>query len=358
MSLEGLFPNTFYHFKVFCRDTAKNSSETGDYQFSTLAPPDTEPPANVSNFEVISGDGQVELKWKNPSDSDFKGARILRSEKFFPLDPWNGALVYEGDGESVFDTGLTNNVRYYYTAFTYDRAGNFSSGAIVSAIPRKPGFPKEGGPIEILPPEIPEAPTVPPELKDALDKLTLKDFEFWQFEKKIAPIGDLVAAKPKSPLTVLLEYDKLPEVLKTIAVTLLQDDGKSFSFLLRVNKDKTAFIATLIPPDPRKYEMKIQVLDYKNQRLKKIDGELEIEKLPEAISKPFWVRHKLYIWGISLLGLLSLILFMIFSRILRRRRGRESERNQENSPNYNISESRGGKLEMPRQVRNDEKIEN
>ena len=308
--LTNLAPNTTYNFKVSCQDTSKNEAETIGQRFTTLTPADITAPANVSDFEAEPGNEQVKLKWENPPDEDFKGVRILRSDRFFPIDPWDGALIYDGRAEEFVDTGLENKKRYYYTAFAYDKAGNFSSGAVVSAIPRaKP--PEEGEPIEIFPPEIPEAPEIPPELKDILDGLTLNDFEFWQENKQLPVINGKVAAKPESPLTVLIKYEKLPEVLKTMLMTLMRADGKAFSFLLKINKDKSAYAATIFPPDPEKYPMAIHVLDYKKQRVKKLEGELEIEKMPvQTISEPFWIRYKLYIiWGISLIGLLLLILF-------------------------------------------------
>lgn len=327
VELANLLSNTIYYFKISCQDTSKNEAETIGQKFSTLALPDTTAPVNVSDFEAEPGNEQIKLKWENPRDEDFKGVRILRSDRFFPIDPWDGALIYDGRAEEFVDTGLENKKRYYYTAFAYDKAGNFSSGAVVSAIPRaKP--PEEGEPIEIFPPEIPEAPEIPPELKDILDRLSLEDFEFWQENRQLPMIKGKVAAKPESPLTVLIKYEKLPEVLKTMMMTLLRADGKAFSFLLKINKDKSAYMATILPPDPEKYPMTIQVLDYKKQRVKKLEGELEIEKLPaQATSEPFWIRFKLYIiWGISLLGLLLIILFYVYKKIQEQRERKTLEK--------------------------------
>ena len=54
---------------------------------------------------------------------------------FYPKNPREGALVYVGDGTFFEDVNLINEITYYYTAFSYDKTGNYSSGAIVSAIP-------------------------------------------------------------------------------------------------------------------------------------------------------------------------------------------------------------------------------
>ena len=321
--LTGLLSATTYHFKISCRDTNRNEAEIKDQQFTTLAPPDITPPANVSNFEAIPGDSQITLKWKNPPDPDFKGVKIMRSEKFYPQDSWTGYLVYDGKGTSFTDTGLTNGIRYYYTAFAYDFAGNYSSGAIASAVPFKIKPPP-------LPEEItteeeclkagyywyddachsePKLPPPPPEV----EKLTLKDFDFWQEDKKI-PLEEEIKIKTKTekPLTISIDYEKVPEVLKTIMVTLEKDE-KFFSFLLRINKEKTAYLAQIVPPEePGIYPLTLTVLDYKNQTLKRILGQLEVFEIKPTIAPiPWYKKYQLYIY--ILLGILILagIIYLI-----------------------------------------------
>lgn len=333
-----LSPETTYHFKIVCKDTSKNESETKDQRFTTLAPPDITPPANISNFEAIPGDSQITLTWQNPPDLDFKGVRIVRSEKFYPENPWEGELVYDGKGTSFLDTGLTNGVRYYYTAFSYDFAGNFSSGAIVSAVPRlKPPPPPE----EIftekecleagyywyddachLEPKIFPAP---PEI----EKLTIEDFDFIQEKAKI-PLIEREKIKPavEKPLTVSLEYGKVPEVLKTIMVTL-ERDKKFFSFLLRINKEKTAYQATImVPEESGIYPMTLTILDYKNQTLKKIHGFLEVFRIP-APPVPWYKRIKIILYiiyvSVGLLILAAIAYYLIKKR--KKQKPKETSRN-------------------------------
>jgi len=250
---------------------------------------DTTQSTNVFNFEAIAGDSQITLSWQNPPDPDFKAVKIMRSEKFYPSDPSDGISVYDGKGTSFLDKGLKNGVRYYYTAFTYDKIGNYSSGAITSAVPQKP-LPPEEIPPEILPPpeEIPPVIPPPPEI----EKLTLKDFDFWQEDKKI-PLeeGIKIKTETEKPLTISIPYESVPEVLKTIMVTL-EKEGKFFSFLLRVNKEKTAYLSTLVPPEEAKvYPLTFTILDYKNQTLKKISGQLEVKKTEaRPLSVPWYMK--------------------------------------------------------------------
>ena len=288
---------------------------------------DTTPPTNVSNFEAISGDSQITLKWQNPPDSDFKAVKIMRSTKFYSSDPLSGVLVYDGRGTSLADTGLTNGVRYYYTAFAYDYAGNYSSGAIVSATPFKIKPPSPPPPEEITTEEEcvevgyhwyddtcrpePKIPPPPPEI----EKLTLEDFDFWQEDKKVPLIEEFkIKAEVEKPLTISIDYEKVPEVLKTIMVTL-EKEGKTFSFLLRVDKEKIAYQATMMPPEESGvYPLTIIILDYKNQTLKKISGQLEVEK-PEIVTPkvpiPWYKNPKIWLYILGGLIILAGVGYLI-----------------------------------------------
>jgi chitodextrinase len=338
--LTGLVPDTLYHFQIEARDARGNTGRTQDRTFRTLSLPDITPPANVSNFEAISGDTQITLQWKNPPDKDFKAVKIQRSTFFYPQDPFDGETIYNGPGESFLDTGLQNGVRYYYTAFAYDQFGNYSSGAVASAIP---------GAV-VPPPEVfPPTELLPPELK----KLTLGDFEFWQEGRKL-PVeeGRLVKAKIGEPLTVSINYENVPEVLKTIMITLVKPDQlseksrengerkfsatwvgealaqtKTFSFLLRINQQKTRYEATLMPPEEAlSYPMFINVMDFKHQALKRLGGELQTVAPPPPPPTPWYkqARNWRYLFYVTALALL---LFLFFQR--RRKRNKISRANSQ-----------------------------
>lgn len=306
--LINLLSKTTYYFKISCRDAAKNESETTGQKLTTLTPPDITPPANVSNFEAIAGDGQVELKWKNPPDLDFKAVKIMRSTDFYPSDPLAGTLIYNGNGKSFLDTGLTNRVRYYYTAFAYDKTGNYSSGAIVSGVPHEPG---------VIPPSE-EMPTSTIPITPEIEKLNFNDFDFFQGGEKIIPTEGKFDIKSGMPLTASIAYEKVPEVLKTIMATLSSGE-KVFSFLLRINKEKTRYEAIIASPDPGVYPLTLNILDYKNQALKKITGQLIIEESKTAPAPIPWYK-KSKNWFCLLLGLIILALIIY---LLRRKRKKD-----------------------------------
>ena len=115
---------------------------TGNYvyanvtSFSQIAPfgnpPDATPPGNVTGFTATAGDGQVSLSWTNPGDADFVGTKVIRKQGSYPTNVNDGTEVCNrtkapGSTDSYTDTGLTNGIAYYYTAFAYDGVPNYSS---------------------------------------------------------------------------------------------------------------------------------------------------------------------------------------------------------------------------------------
>jgi hypothetical protein len=121
----------FFAFILDCANLADNS---GAYTLS-IELADLEPPANVMNLDVQTGDGTANLSWLNPSDSDFCGVRICRKTDSYPSDPNDGTIVFEGTASSFEDTGLTNGETYFYGAFAYDEVPNFSTGSFIKATP-------------------------------------------------------------------------------------------------------------------------------------------------------------------------------------------------------------------------------
>lgn len=309
--IPNLEPETNYYFKIELRDEARNQNKIENQKFTTLVMPDLIPPANVSNFEISVVDSAgLKLDWQNPIDSDFSGVRIVKSTKFFPTDINDGETIFEGRGETLLDKNILRGTRYYYTIFAYDTTGNYSSGAVVSGVIAIPGI--------TPPPEIPpELPTelVPPEI----EKITIEDFNFFQKGKRLAIVEEKIQVVPDEPMEIKLDYQKVPEVLKTILVTLVEPgDGKrTFSFLLKVNKEKTDYEAVLAPLKKSGiYGVIVSVLDFKNQTLKKIRTTLLVSGLEAAVTEavPFWKKFPLSYIYIIVAALILLLLAIVLIR--------------------------------------------
>lgn len=290
---------------------------------------DSTPPLNVSNLEAEAKDREIRLKWENPPDKDFSEVMIMRSTTFYPTHIYEGILVYKGADAFFLDKGVENGIRYYYTVFSYDKIGNRSSGAVVSGLPRVsliPGIPPE------FPPEIPSGipsewpPEIPPEkLPPGIRELNLEDFDFIQEGKKL-PIFDkkTVRIEPEKPLTISIDYEKLPEVLKTIMVAL-KKDGKTFSFLLKIDGEKKKYLAVILPPEPRIYPFDIFVVNYKNQTLKKIPGEMIIRKIGILGPEMGWDKIQKFEVKFPILWLIILLVFLTY--IIRKERKKRKEEN-------------------------------
>jgi len=296
INLQDLEPSTKYYFEFEVVDNIGRKIKVSNQSFKTDYLPTNDLLLNVSNFKALSDQEKINLSWKNPA-IDFKDIRIIRSAKSFPRDPYDGELVYLGKGENYTDTDLKPSTDYYYTAFVEDYDGRFSSGSIARGRLLLPGEEQPelfAGVIELPPSQV----------NGMINKLTLRDFQFIQ-DGEIVPVinGNTILLKGDRVFKVLINYEKLPEILKTLAVTLKDpnDSEKVFNFLLRVNQDKTAYEASVAPLGREGlFGLSISILDHKNRGLKNLSG-LVKSSLPFGVST----------WNFDLLSTLFLILLIL-----------------------------------------------
>lgn len=159
LALDNLAPQTTYFFKITSADRFGNRLETTIFSMTTAR--DETPPANVRAFAALAGDRLVTLSWRNPPDADFTGVRIRRSAAGYPKAPRDGEPVYDGREERFTDDNVLNDTTYYYTAFSYDANGNFSSGTLAHATPSRLPAPRPGTPP--APTFLPSAPAPSPQ---------------------------------------------------------------------------------------------------------------------------------------------------------------------------------------------------
>lgn len=315
--IDSLTPSTRYYFKIELIDGYGRYLSIGGQEFTTLSLPDVIPPANVTNFTATPSEKDITLTWNNPV-ADFQTVRIVKSDKFYPNDPLNGEIVYEGRAERFVDTEVMIDKRYYYTAFSRDRIGNYSSGAVTDAVLVRPGeMPKSpklfAGILELSKELVPSL----------LRNLSILDIGFFQDGMQLPVHDKQVEIRGDRNLTVSIKYEKVPEILKTIVVTMFDptDKNKTFSFLLRVNADKTAYEAHISALGrPGKYEFSFAILDHKHQGLALLAGTI-ISQIPEIVlngkSNTFGVQGISYLdifWSILALTLIVLGLFLTLKK--------------------------------------------
>lgn len=129
-TLTELEPGTTYFYEVIGYTPIGTATVLEKGTFQTLDLSDFLPPANVVRFSGYADTNDVRLSWQNPVD--ISSVRIVRSHLGFPSHPQDGVIIYQGAGESFIDKDiLDEHSPVYYTAFTYDAAGNVSSGSLV-----------------------------------------------------------------------------------------------------------------------------------------------------------------------------------------------------------------------------------
>lgn len=264
---------------------------------------------NVSGFSATYDENtkKVRLIWNNPNFRFFSGVRIVKSATSVPTDPNDGEIIYDGSGRSVLDGDVTPDSRYYYAAFAYNSKGDYSSGVITDIkIPKieepvvEPPItpPDDGGgdnggvgdsrghggisggfvpfptssPFASLP-VVDEKATSPVNL----DNVGFTFTQTGEF-KKYLYAGGSISVKGNKNITIFIPYENLPQVLKTVGVTIYYPDDNrlSLSFILRINGNKTAYEATIGPLPEGRYPVAIYFIDYQNQALKMVRGTMAV----------------------------------------------------------------------------------
>ncbi len=289
--LDGLMPSTLYHFFVASSDASGNMTSNPDGTFMTTA--DLTPPSNVFNFFAIPGDTVITLNWINPPDIDFAGVRIVRQEGSFPTNPFAGTLVFIGVGNTVLDTGLTNNTTYFYGAFAYDTHGNFASGALASAMPT--GLPVT--PPTTTPPIPPPPTTTPPVQPPATTTLPIAPLPV--LPPTILPPGviPIPSPPPGQPGAISVQYYGAggtvllsPDISgnigvlagsQIIATVSISGVGQSISqmiltiggstYILQPNESGTAFTGSFIAPYIGSYQAVVTALFDNNTAVQAIN---------------------------------------------------------------------------------------
>ncbi|MCK4670075.1 MAG: NHL repeat-containing protein [Nanoarchaeota archaeon] len=99
---------------------------------ASATPYDYNSPGMVNYISATSTAAGIELSWTNPTAPDFDGVIIRRGTVSYPTSHTNDAFVYQGSGQSYTDSGLPENVPYFYSIFSFDDIPNYSSRATIS----------------------------------------------------------------------------------------------------------------------------------------------------------------------------------------------------------------------------------
>jgi len=240
--ISGLEPGSIYYYELIGYDVNgfKVSLKTGQFRTDSR---ESLIPLNVTGLraEVLNND--VRLSWNYPGGADDLRVRILRNYLGFPNDTYDGAVVYEGKASTFFDSGaLATYERQFYTVFLINADGSIASGAVISV--RR----NLAGETEFTP--VPTAPDLPEiELPDY--DFDIKNIVITQADRNFTFKSDIVTLSSSQPFLVKIPYGALPRHLKSIVLTIINptDHSQSYAFLLRINKERTAYEANIAPLD-------------------------------------------------------------------------------------------------------------
>jgi peptidase C39-like protein/glucodextranase-like protein len=129
--------------------TATDAVDNTSSQMITInrAEPDTTPPSNPSNCSTTPLPEAIKLSWQNPTNPDFTGVVILRSDNPVSVTLTSGStytvgsivgnaiVVYVGSSESFIDSGLTPFADYYFSIHSFDDFLNYSGGVALFGVP-------------------------------------------------------------------------------------------------------------------------------------------------------------------------------------------------------------------------------
>lgn len=129
-----LFSACAYNQRVEAPDA--QSAPSTPYVPPSPPAPDTTPPGNVRSLLVTPGNTSLQISWEAPTDSDYKGTRIYRSDSSAAVQNASiRTLVCENCSAPLTQNGLTNATNYYYLLIAHDQAGNAAGGVITSGAP-------------------------------------------------------------------------------------------------------------------------------------------------------------------------------------------------------------------------------
>ncbi len=134
----GLTDGTEYCYSIFAYDEVPNFS--APFQVKGT-PYDTLPPAKVYglNVTIVPEGNSLKISWNEPSDTDYKGVKILRGDGYCPQVVTDTVAISVGDflkGTAYFeDSGLKDDTKYCYSFFTYDEVPNYSDPATITGTP-------------------------------------------------------------------------------------------------------------------------------------------------------------------------------------------------------------------------------
>ncbi len=242
--LSDLEPGTTYEYEIVGYSPfglpfvlKRSTFTTNQYEI------DKSPP-NVLRFNAIESGGSAILTWQLPLVEDIAKVRVVRSHFGFPEHPANGAVVYEGLATRSIDADILNNYSpVYYTAFVYDIYGNISSGAVARVYASSGNIDTKDNGIVTEPTIEINQERVTPDMKMP----ELSDIYINQNKNQFTMLEAPLELDSDQSFSVQVPSEFVSNNLKSIIVTVVDptNNKENYSFLLRINKDRSDYEAVI-----------------------------------------------------------------------------------------------------------------
>jgi hypothetical protein len=296
-TIRDLEPGTTYEYELIGYTPQGFSTVLERGKFTTLSKGANSIPSNVNQFQAIANGSDVDLSWQLPKQTSYQYIRVVRSYLGFPTSPNDGEIVYQGRGQYYTDSDILKQYSpVYYTAFVVDDLGNVSSGAIAkvyagSTVPTKPSPGSVPGSVATGTSQIPDGFTPGVGLSKDTHMPDMSEIVLIQNGVKVTFADQDIKLDAYLPFTLSIPKSAVTDNLKSIIVTLTDpsDSRMTSSFLLRINKDKTAYEAVIAPLEREGISrLIVDIYDYQAKVVGTYQKTITFTGVYHTVSVPFF----------------------------------------------------------------------
>jgi len=307
IEITNLKDGTLYYFKIESENLLGVKNIIQEQTFKTLLLPDTVPPGNPSNVKAESNDSGVTIFWKNPLDLDFDYIRVMKSTDRYHANPFVGTLVYEGRGSYFTDSKVKEKTKYFYSLFSRDNSGNYSSGSLVGII-HKPSKIENEKPEDIIEVEEIEVPQNITDIFKVVQDSISQDFI----------LGSILNLNGDIPIIFKTNYSS-KDKNDDIWVEIRNADREVINqYFFNGKKDSDGFVSVTMPVFDKDGYYSVVIYGYNNDTVKILNqGAFQITKVP--VDSKVESYNNLYIFiiiGFIILIPLSWILYLVLRRLI------------------------------------------
>jgi len=266
--------------------------------FSTFPIPEIKIIPSINNLIATQSNNEIVLSWNNPDSTDFQGVKIVRSPFFYPTDPSEGKVVYDGNGTYTRDSDLSFDTKYFYSAFSYDENLNYSSGVVAESLV---------GTKQMASPE--NASMSQKNLN--LNILPIKDFVFSEGDLELSVSSSTVRVYPFDDLKIIIGVNRFATGTKSLILRIKDpiDISRVYSYSFALDSTKN-FFYSIMPNLNNSYTYPFTITAYglDNKAVYISYGNFDVRALKEQKTEQvFDYRYMSYII-LFILGLFSAFL--------------------------------------------------